>query len=436
MPQYARWMSPWDRYRMKMHEPHGIICGSYHGRLLYHNGPEHCLVVASTQSGKTSSFVYPNLLTRNPQSVIVHDPKEEIYQVTAGWRRTFSKVINLAPVSPTTDGYNPLDAIRLRTDQEVRDAQLLAEMLTEPDQDAGARPSGAEKHFMEMAQYLLYAMALYGLYTQQATSLGALYRIFATQQFGEFLQTLRGYPHPAIQLAGGILQQVVGRDERSGIVSTTLRALALYADPLIDRATRTSAFRMKDLRERGRPLSLYLSIPFGDQERLRPWTRLVLRQLLDYAVSKKEGWRWKVLAMIDEVPGLKKLNILTDGLNYFAGYGVRLALITPSMKELIKVYTQYHNFLDGCHVQIAFGLRDPQIAQTFSDSVGMHEKVTWRRSGKGSMRDTKLEPLLSQTALMRLKPHQQLLLVGAHRLICRKPYYLDYPHWKARSQYG
>ena len=67
--------------------------------------------------------------------------------------------------------------------------------------------------------------------------------------------------------------------------------------------TDRSDFSLRDLRERARPMSLYLSIPFGDQERVRSWTRLVLRQLLDYAVHQKEGWPWKLLCMIDEVPG-------------------------------------------------------------------------------------------------------------------------------------
>src|SRR5262249_13200510 len=99
-------------------------------------------------------------------------------------------------------------------------------------------------------------------------------------------------------------------------------------------------------------------IPFGDQERLRPWSRLIIRQVLDYCVSKQTAWPWKMLGMIDEVPSLKRLNILSDGLNFMAGFGVRLALVTPSMQELIATYGERHHFLEGAKVHIVFGMHD------------------------------------------------------------------------------
>ena len=163
--------------------------------------------------------------------------------------------------------------------------------------------------------------------------------------------------------------------------------LRLYTDPLVARMTDRSDFSVRDLRERARPMSLYLSIPFGDQERLRGWTRLVLRQLLDYAVHKKEGWPWKLLCMIDEVPGLKRLNLLTDGLNYFAGYGVRLALITPSLEELIDTYGVHHNFLEGCKIKLVFGQEDAKVAEVFSQRVGQTEVMRTRQMGRSRVRE-------------------------------------------------
>src|SRR5205809_2643260 len=139
-PGIARWATPRQLRKAGLFADEGLILGAAYGRLLRHNGPEHMLVVASTQSGKTSCIVLPNLLTWR-QSIICHDPKQELFPETAGWRSTFSRVIQLAPTSSMSQHYNPLDAIRLRTEHEIRDAQLVSEMLTDPGQRGGDRRS-------------------------------------------------------------------------------------------------------------------------------------------------------------------------------------------------------------------------------------------------------------------------------------------------------
>ena len=263
--------------------------------------------------------------------------------------------------------------------------------------------------------------------------MAALDALITQQGFRQIFDQMRTYPHAGIQRAASIVLGITGRDESSGLFTTTTRTLRLYTDPLVARMTDQSDFTLQDLRERARPMSLYLSIPFGDQERLRVISRLLLRQYLEYCVSKREDWTHPMLGMIDEVPGLKKLNILTDGLNYFAGYGVRLALITPSMEELIETYGQHHNFLDGCKINIVFGIGDAKIAKMFSDRVGKHEVVKVRHTGGKTSREKVWEPLLSETALMNLHERYQLLIVGRHKVLAQKAYFKNNALWRARS---
>jgi len=430
---HAHWSTRRQLRQAGLYATEGLILGTAHGRLVRHNGPEHALVVASTQSGKTANFVYPNLLTWR-QSMLVHDPKEELFAETAAWRSTFSQVVQLAPASSLSHHYNPLDAIRLGTEQEIRDVQLLSEALTDPEGQGGDKRSGASQHFSEMAAEAMGGLILYGLYTQRARSLGALNALLTATPFKALLAAMKGYPHAGIQRAAAVLTQTDGRDESSGIFSTTSRTLRLYTDPLLARMTDTSDFTVRDLRERVRPMSLYLSISFGDQERLRGWTRLVLRQVLDYCVSRKEGWTHRLLAMIDEVPGLKRLNILTDGLNYFAGYGVQLALITPSMKELVDTYGANHNFLEGCKIQIVFGMHDAKVAEIFSARVGHTEVTKTRQMGRQRVREQVKEALLSPTALMELPGDCALVIVGRDKVIAKKTYYKANAAWAARSR--
>ena len=287
LAQTTRWSTTRQLRQAGLFATDGLILGRRGRRLLRHNGPEHLLVVASTQSGKTSNFVYPNLLTWR-QSVLVNDAKDELYPETAGWRSTFSRVVQLKPTSSTSACYNLLDAVEIESDQMIRQTGLIAEGLTDPEGAGTDRMSGTSKHFTDLAAETLHGLMLYGLYTQRARSLGALNALLRTLDWKKLLRAMRTYPNAAIRGSAMVLGRIEDR-ELSGVLSTASRALRLYGDPLIQRATDRSDFTLRDVRDRARPLSLYLSIPFGDQERLRPWSRLVIRQILNACVARKRA---------------------------------------------------------------------------------------------------------------------------------------------------
>jgi type IV secretion system protein VirD4 len=327
-----------------------------------------------------------------------------------------------------------LDGIPLRQDGEIAQAQLVGEMLTDPDSRGADRQSGNSRHFTEMAAEAVAGLTLYGLYTQRARSLAALNALIRQVPFLTLLQQMQRYPHPAIQRVASTLLQTDSRDERSGIFSTLSRTLRLYTDPLIARMTDTSDWTLRDLRERAQPMSLYLTVPFRHLERVRPWTRMVARQCFDHATSRKGGWTWPLLGLMDEFPSLKRMTSLTDGLNTWAGYGVRLMLITPSMEELIDVYGIHHHFYEGCKVQIIFGMYDPKVADTFSARVGQTEVKRQRPIGRGQWVTERVkEPLCSPTMLMNLPDQQSLVIVGKHKVLAQKTYYKDNPVWLERS---
>ena len=75
-------------------------------------------------------------------------------------------------------------------------------------------------------------------------------------------------------------------------------------------------------------MTVYLTVPYADQERLRPYSRLVIRQLLGYSTQRREGWRHRLLMLLDEVQALNKMAAVSEALNYAAGYGVHFCLVT------------------------------------------------------------------------------------------------------------
>jgi len=355
---------------------HGVVLGTWHGRTLRYNGDAHTLMVAPSGSGKTQSLCIPTALTWQ-HSLFLFDPKGELFPASAAWRSTFSTVIRLDPTSPTSDCYDPLGAIRLGTDHEIRDTSLVTGIIADPDGEPVY--GGAAQHFRELTIDFLNAVVIHGLYTRQATTLAQLDDFFLREanlaliikEMGATAHTTAGV-HPAVRRGINILKRLADR-ELSGVCSTASRALRITLDPLVARMVSTSDFAMRDLRERARPISLYLTVPYSDMERLRPLSRLITRQVLDYTTQHLGGWRHRMLLLIDEFQALNHFPAIPNALNFVRGYGLNLALITPSLNEIDRLYGASNNVLENSHVRVMYTPNDPKIAERFSTMTGTVE---------------------------------------------------------------
>ena len=148
----------------------GIYLGAWGvpGRLSYLRdcGEGHVMVIAPTRSGKGVNNLVPTLLVW-PHSVLVHDLKPELWQLTSGARRRMGQIcLNFDPAGYYGPGagvrFNPLQEVRLGTPYEAADAQNLAEILVDPD----GRGAAADNHWMAAGEELLTGVILHVLYAE------------------------------------------------------------------------------------------------------------------------------------------------------------------------------------------------------------------------------------------------------------------------------
>ena len=128
--------------------------------------------------------------------------------------------------------------------------------------------------------------------------------------------------HPVIaSVARELLNK--SENERSGVLSTAMSFLGLYRDPVVARNTGTCDWRIADLMEASRPISLYLVIPPADLSRTKPLVRLILNQIGRRLTESPEGEkgkpRCKLLLMLDEFPALGRLDFFETALAFMAG---------------------------------------------------------------------------------------------------------------------
>ncbi len=118
--------------------PMGVYLGKHTGGIWQYfitdESDGHVLGCAPTRSGKGVAWVIPTLLAY-PGSVVCLDVKGENHQLTAGHRaQTGQKILCFDPSAKTTKTrFNPLQEIRLNTPFEIGDAQMISEMVMNPD---------------------------------------------------------------------------------------------------------------------------------------------------------------------------------------------------------------------------------------------------------------------------------------------------------------
>jgi type IV secretion system protein VirD4 len=202
-------------------------------------------------------------------------------------------------------------------------------------------------------------------------------------------------------------------NERSGVLSTAMSFLGLYRDPTVAAATSACDWRIADLVDADRPVSLYLVIPPSDLSRTKPLVRLVLNQIGRRLTERLQGAaeagpRHQLLMMLDEFPALGRLDFFESALAYKAGYGIRSFLIAQSLNQISKAYGEHNAILDNCHVRVAFASNDERTARRISDSLGTATELRAQRNYAGH----RLAPWLAHVMVSRQETARQLLTPG------------------------
>ncbi len=442
----ARWADIKEVRRAGLLGPDGVVLGRLGGSYLRHDGPEHVLCFAPTRSGKGVGLVIPTLLTW-PYSTVVHDIKGENFQLTSGWRARFGSVLLFDPTNPASAAYNPLLEIR-KGDCEVRDAQNIADILVDPEGALERR-----NHWEKTSHSLLVGAILHVLYAEADKTLAGVANFLSdpSRPIEATLNAMLATPHlgeRAHPVVASSARELLNKseNERSGVLSTTMSFLGLYRDPVVAKVTGRSDWRIRDLVDGARPISLYLVVPPSDIARTKPLMRLVLNQIGRRLTESldTDRRRQRLLLMLDEFAALGRLDFFESQLAFMAGYGIRSFLITQSLNQLERAYGPNHAILDNCHIRIAFSTNDERTAKRVSDALGTatemramknyagHRLSPWLGHLMVSRQETS-RPLLTPGEVMQLSPNEAIVMVsGVHPVRARKVRYYEDPQFQRR----
>ncbi len=389
----------------------GVVLGKLDRDYLRHDGPEHVLCFAPTRSGKGVGLVVPSLLTW-PGSAIVHDIKGENWQLTAGFRARYGRVLLFNPTNAKSSAYNPLLEVR-RGEWEVRDVQNIADILVDPEGSLEKR-----NHWEKTSHALLVGAILHVLYAEEDKTLAGV-AAFLSDPKRSIEATLAAMmktphlneagPHPVIASAARELLNK-SDNERSGVLSTAMSFLGLYRDPVVAEVTRRCDWRIADIVGGKHPTTLYLVVPPSDINRTKPLIRLILNQIgrrLTEDLQARAG-RHRLLLMLDEFPALGRLDFFESALAFMAGYGLKSFLIAQSLNQIEKAYGANNSILDNCHVRVSFATNDERTAKRVSDALGTATEMKAMRNYAGH----RLSPWLGHLMVSRSETARALMTPG------------------------
>lgn len=428
----ARWATPKEIKTAGLFASKGVFLGRLENNYLRHDGPEHVMCFAPTRSGKGVGLVLPTLLSWT-SSAVVHDIKGENWELTSGWRSTFSHCLLFNPTDSRSARYNPLLEVR-KGAAEVRDVQNIADILVDPEGALERRT-----HWEKTSHSLLVGVILHVLYAEEKKTLTRVTEILAdpAQSFEKTLRTMLGTNHlgteakPKVHpVVAATARELLNKseNERSGVLSTAVSFLGLYRDPVVSRNTESCDWRIADLVSAHKPVTLYLVVPPSDISRTKPLIRLILNQIgrrltetLNVNVARRR--QRQLLMMLDEFPALGRLDFFESALAFMAGYGIRAYLIAQSLNQIAKAYGENNAILDNCHVRIAFAANDERTAKRISDAIGTATELRAQRNYAGHRlapwlghvmvsRQETARPLLTPGEVMQLPPDQAIVLVS------------------------
>lgn len=407
-------------------------------------GEGNVCAIAPPRSGKGIGVVIPTLLTW-PESVVVMDIKGENFRLTAGRRSQLGSVV--LKFDPTAEGsccFNPFDEVPLRTADEWGEIDNIATSLLDPR----GRGAAMDSHWDRQGVGWVGAAICHLLYVEPDKTLRGLAHLIAglghSDRRGDgIMQTIKQMrdtnhtgqgPHPDVARE---MQMMLDKspNERSGIISTVQGFLKIYRDPRIAAATSRSDFRIADLMNHQRPVSLYLVIPVKDMDRIQPLLRLVLNQIVKGLAPRMEGTlaRWKLLLMLDEFCVLGHMELLSKMLPFIPGYGIRTCVVAQNLTQIEAVYGRDQPIVQTCETLLALtpNRDDIQTAEFLSklagDTTVVERHRSWSSSGPSTSEQKTRRPLITPGEVLELPTTKALIFKrGAKPILADQfVYHLD-----------
>lgn len=425
------------------HKP-GHIFGRIGRNILRRADDRHHLIIGPTRSGKGVGYVIPNALMFSG-SMIVTDLKGEIFELTAGYRKTRgNRIFLFSPGSKQTHRWNPLDFVRNDRGSRTIDIQNIAAILI-------PETTGSENAVWQAtAQQMIAGVISYVLESplyRNRRNLGEVNDFFNSGVDLQVLMKLIKENEPGLsKFTIDSFNAYISLNERAArsALLDIQKALAPFRNERVTAATAVTDMDLASLQLR--PITIYLAPNISDMTILRPLLTLFVQQVMDLLTREHNANALPVYFLLDEFRQLKKMDEILNKLPYVAGYKVKIAFIIQDLKNLDEIYgeTARHSLLGNCGLQLILGANDQATAEYASRALGKRT-IRYQSESRtlelmGIPRRTRVEQIRERDLMMpqevRQMPEDRMILLieGQRPIFANKLRYYAMEPYKSAAE--
>ena len=407
---------------------------------------QNVCVIARVGAGKTSRYIIPNVIERGnsktPCSVVVNDPKGEVYEATSGYMKSHGfRVIVIDPEHPDrSHTFNPLT--EARDDIEL---DQIAEILIKAGKGGGNSQGGASSGdfwasgAVRFVSVFLGCLKNAGRDNPKYNTLANLYYLF--QNFGEDGSHLDGFmarysvnPDDPKDTRLWNEWQGVLTGNKEGVQSFVLNgitALSAMRQVNIAKITNESSFALDTFREQ--KTIIYFITPPQHQEYYSFLTSLFFRSVFNACMRGKdtqtqtqtEGQKTNkislpVYILYDEF-GHSTIPNFVSTANTIRGYRVSLSIVLQSIAQLSARYGRDYaqSIQGGFNTAIAYAGSDPETASFFERIIGRTRVYQYQdptagngHSATSHMENYREQNLMNSNEIRTMKDDEVLIVSG------------------------
>lgn len=403
-------------------------------------------VAGGPGSAKTQGYVVTNVLHEKECSLVITDPKGEVYEMTSEVKRRQGYEVHVVNFSEMefSDRYNPFDYVR----EEIQ-ASTVANAIIASKNDP------KRKDFWYNAQFsLLKALILYAVHElppDQRNMTGVLDFLQefdpdasdngASELDEQFLRLDKSHPARRAYELGFKKSQ---EKTRANIIISLLTTIGDFTSISVSQFTSFSDFFLGDVGRR--KMALYVIIPVMDST----WEGLInlffnqmFQELYKVGAKNRAKLPQPVVFILDEFPNLGKFPDYEKFLATCRGYGIGVLTIVQNITQLQEKYgrEQAESILGNCGTKICLGNVNETTAKYFSQLMGkttakVDTGSSSKSKGQSSSRSSSssysyvARNLMNQDEILTMHKDDCIIIItGKHPIKAKKAYqYLLFPN--------
>lgn len=415
----------------------GTVIGMIDDKPLIHKESSYknrnVLVFGASGTQKSKSYIIPNILNTNQDSIILTDPKGELYELTSEAKRKQGYKVHLMSFilneGQNSDKYNPLDYVT--NDSEA--AELANTLVI----NSNGKPSNGDSFWINAEAGVIATLCLYAKYflPKEQQHLGSVYNILVSNPktldntFNEI---------PDNHIVKRSYNGSIGNKEekmKAQIMGGAATALDLWKYDETRLLTYQSDFDLKDI---GKEKTIvYVRIPVGKRYS-RPLIATFFNQLFEQLYSLGDSNSGElpnpVRMLLDEFANIGHIPLFEERLSTTRSYKIYVSPVVQSLEQLRDRYgkEKASEIMDNCDTHIFLGTNDKDSQKFFSEKLGITtiriqgESETKNDKGEslGESRNYVQRPLLTADELNRLPDDKSIVFMRTKQpLLLNKAFY-------------